>query len=96
MKCLTVYSDGPLFAFSLFTPSIINELGYQATAANLLSVPVYAWACIMTVVVGFWGDRVKTRAWINLYVHVASIRSETDGMMHRRGLFGSGETAMFQ
>ncbi|KAI0800960.1 MFS general substrate transporter [Fomes fomentarius] len=58
--------DGPLFAFSLFTPSIINQLGFQATAANLLSVPVYAWACIMTVGVGFWGDRVKTRAWINL------------------------------
>ncbi|KAM5533070.1 hypothetical protein V8D89_013213, partial [Ganoderma adspersum] len=58
--------DGPLFAFSLFTPTIINQLGYQATAANLLSVPVYAWACIMTVVVGFWGDRAKCRAWINL------------------------------
>ncbi|KAI1793868.1 MFS general substrate transporter [Ganoderma leucocontextum] len=58
--------DGPLFAFSLFTPTIINQLGFQATAANLLSVPVYAWACIMTVVVGFWGDRVKCRAWINL------------------------------
>nr|VWO94410.1 Uncharacterized protein [Ganoderma boninense] len=58
--------DGPLFAFSLFTPTIINQLGYQATVANLLSVPVYAWACIMTVVVGFWGDRAKCRAWINL------------------------------
>ncbi|KAH9944122.1 MFS general substrate transporter [Epithele typhae] len=42
--------DGPLFA----------------TAANLLSVPVYAWGCIMTVIVGFWGDRAKTRAWVNL------------------------------
>ncbi|OJT10069.1 hypothetical protein TRAPUB_13425 [Trametes pubescens] len=58
--------DGPLFAFSLFTPTIISQLGFQATAANLLSVPVYAWACIMTVVIGFLGDRVKTRAWINL------------------------------
>ncbi|KAI0756700.1 MFS general substrate transporter [Daedaleopsis nitida] len=58
--------DGPLFAFSLFTPTIINQLGFQATAANLLSVPVYAWACIMTVAVGFWGDRARCRAWINL------------------------------
>ncbi|KAJ8474468.1 hypothetical protein ONZ51_g7199 [Trametes cubensis] len=58
--------DGPLFAFSLFTPTIINQLGFQATAANLLSVPVYAWACIMTVAIGFIGDRVKTRAWVNL------------------------------
>ncbi|OBZ79581.1 hypothetical protein A0H81_00866 [Grifola frondosa] len=58
--------DGPLFAFSLFTPTIISQLGFKATAANLLSVPVYAWACIMTVVIGFLGDRVKTRAYINL------------------------------
>ncbi|KAH9947914.1 MFS general substrate transporter [Amylocystis lapponica] len=60
--------DGPLFAFSLFTPTIINKLGYKATAANLLSVPVYAWACIVTVAVGFLGDRIGKRAYINLYV----------------------------
>ncbi|KDQ63397.1 hypothetical protein JAAARDRAFT_121105 [Jaapia argillacea MUCL 33604] len=56
--------DGPLFAFSLFTPTIIN----QATVANLLSVPVYAWACIMTCIIGFLGDRIGSRGYINLYV----------------------------
>ncbi|KAL4241787.1 MFS transporter superfamily protein [Abortiporus biennis] len=58
--------DGPLFAFSLFTPTIINQLGFKATAANLLSVPVYAWACLVTVLIGFLGDRVGHRAYINL------------------------------
>lgn len=58
--------DGPLFAFSLFTPTIINELGFKATAANLLSVPVYAWACLVTIAIGFLGDRIGHRAWINL------------------------------
>ncbi|KAH9019978.1 MFS general substrate transporter [Lactarius pseudohatsudake] len=72
--------DGPLFAFSLFTPTIINEvnskpgaslifpsqLGFKATAANLLSVPVYAWACLMTCAVGFLGDRLGSRGHINL------------------------------
>ncbi|EMD42007.1 hypothetical protein CERSUDRAFT_90608 [Gelatoporia subvermispora B] len=62
--------DGPLFAFSLFTPTIINQVymhsGFEATAANLLSVPVYAWACIMTLVIGFLGDRIGRRAYINL------------------------------
>ncbi|EPQ60546.1 MFS general substrate transporter [Gloeophyllum trabeum ATCC 11539] len=58
--------DGPLFAFSLFTPTIINQLGYTATIANLLSVPVYAWACLVTVVVGFWGDRIGHRGVLNL------------------------------
>ncbi|KZT75148.1 MFS general substrate transporter [Daedalea quercina L-15889] len=58
--------DGPLFAFSLFTPTIINQLGYTSTAANLLSVPVYVWACIVTVIVGILGDRLGKRAAINL------------------------------
>ncbi|KAK7694902.1 hypothetical protein QCA50_002090 [Cerrena zonata] len=58
--------DGPLFAFSLFTPTIINQLGFQATAANLLSVPVYAWACIVTVCIGFLGDRIGNRGYINM------------------------------
>ncbi|KDR85326.1 hypothetical protein GALMADRAFT_218418 [Galerina marginata CBS 339.88] len=57
--------DGPLYAFSLFTPSIINQLGFRATVANLLSVPVYAWGCFMTVIVGFAGDRIGSRSYIN-------------------------------
>jgi len=58
--------DGPLFAFSLFTPTIINQLGFKATDANLLSVPVYVWACLVTIFVGFMGDRYVKRAYINL------------------------------
>ncbi|KAI0094965.1 major facilitator superfamily domain-containing protein [Irpex rosettiformis] len=64
--------DGPLFAFSLFTPTIINQLGkylitrFKATAANLLSVPVYAWACIVTLGIGFLGDRMGNRGVLNL------------------------------
>ncbi|KAI0820751.1 MFS general substrate transporter [Trametes gibbosa] len=50
-------ADGPLYAFSLFLPSIINQLGYTATPANLLTVPVYALACVVTCVVGFVADR---------------------------------------
>lgn len=34
--------DGSLYAFSLFLPTIIKELGYSSTRANLLSVPPYA------------------------------------------------------
>lgn len=58
--------DGPLYAFSLFLPSIINQLGYRATQANLLSVPVYAWGCFMTCIIGFLGDRYGHRYYINL------------------------------
>ncbi|KAH7920094.1 hypothetical protein BV22DRAFT_1074563 [Leucogyrophana mollusca] len=40
--------------------------GFKATAANLLSVPVYVWACIVTVIVGFMGDRLGHRGYLNL------------------------------
>lgn len=55
-----VGADMPLYAFSLFLPSIINELGFTANPANLLNVPVYVFACIITCTVGFlanWGQR---------------------------------------
>jgi len=58
--------DGPLYAFSLFLPSIINELGFKATEANLLSVPVYVWGCLITCVIGFLGDRIANRSKINI------------------------------
>ncbi|KAH9913952.1 MFS general substrate transporter [Epithele typhae] len=56
-------ADGPLYAFSLFLPSIIKELGYTATPANLLSVPVYAVACIATCAVGYITDRYGNRGY---------------------------------
>jgi len=60
--------DGPLYAFSLFTPTIISQLGFQATAANLLSVPVYAWGCLLTCIVGILGDRIGSRSSINFFL----------------------------
>ncbi|KAF8647935.1 hypothetical protein AX16_006467 [Volvariella volvacea WC 439] len=63
---ITMGLDGPLYAFSLFLPSIIGQACYRATEANLLSVPVYAWGCILTCAVGFLGDRIGTRYHLNL------------------------------
>ena len=79
---------GPLYAFSLFLPSIINEvcparlfrnvvcteltslvavqLGYTATRANLLSVPVYAVACVFTVGVAYIADKHQQRGYLNM------------------------------
>ncbi|KAI0032299.1 MFS general substrate transporter [Vararia minispora EC-137] len=61
-----VGSDMPLYAFSLFLPSIINQLGFKATPANLLTVPVYTFACIMTCIVGFLADRYRSRGLFNI------------------------------
>ncbi|KAA1470213.1 MFS general substrate transporter [Dentipellis sp. KUC8613] len=61
-----VGSDMPLYAFSLFLPSIISQLRFKATAANLLTVPVYAFACIMTCLVGWFADRKGQRGLLNI------------------------------
>ncbi|KAJ3735045.1 MFS general substrate transporter [Lentinula guzmanii] len=72
-----VGADMPLYAFSLFLPSIINQVlpssspcnpkGFKATPANLLTVPVYAFACLITCIVGFLADRWGRRGYFNLH-----------------------------
>ena len=55
----------PLYAFSLFLPSIVENLSFTSPTAvihnQLLSVPPYAVAAVATVLVGFWSDRIKRR-----------------------------------
>ncbi|GLB41654.1 putative MFS general substrate transporter [Lyophyllum shimeji] len=77
--------DGPLYAFSLFLPTIINQLGmrpcsifrvsivitlnkpgFKATPANLLTVPVYVFAGLVTCIVAYFSDRIGHRAYFNI------------------------------
>src|SRR4051812_40772309 len=60
--------DGALYAFSLFLPTIIKELGYSSTRAQLLSVPPYAAACLLTIFIGWLADRTKQRGLCNIFV----------------------------
>ncbi|KAF4978625.1 hypothetical protein FZEAL_5028 [Fusarium zealandicum] len=48
----------PLYAFSLFLPTIINGMGHEGTRAQLLSVPPYACAAAATIFVGIFADRM--------------------------------------
>lgn len=59
----------PLYAFSLFLPSIIAglKIGNGATTTNqLLTVPPYVIAAILTVSVGYAGDRTKVRGYYSI------------------------------
>ncbi|KAF4126519.1 Major Facilitator Superfamily [Geosmithia morbida] len=60
----------PLYSFSLFLPTIIQNMSFTTADAvvrnQLLSVPPYALAAIVTVVVGFWSDRSGRRAIFNI------------------------------
>ena len=51
----------PVYAFSLFLPTIINDLGYQAAQAQLLSAPPYVAGCFFTVIIGIISDKHKSR-----------------------------------
>jgi len=59
-------ADMPLYAFSLFLPTIISELGFKTTKAQLLSVPPYVGAAVATIAVGFIADRTKKRGLCNI------------------------------
>lgn len=66
--------DGPLYAFSVFLPSIIRSLGdWSSVESNLLSVPIYVIACLFTVAIGFYADRKGNRAMINICLIPVSI-----------------------
>ncbi|KAF2166533.1 hypothetical protein M409DRAFT_54872 [Zasmidium cellare ATCC 36951] len=68
-------NDGPLYAFSLFIPTIIKTgyPQYSSTVANLLSVPPYAAAAILTVALGFIADRTRARGWCNIITSLLAI-----------------------
>ncbi|KIY71431.1 MFS general substrate transporter [Cylindrobasidium torrendii FP15055 ss-10] len=50
-----------LYSYSLFLPTIVSGLGYEAAEAQLHTVPPYVPAAVMTVVVAILSDRFKWR-----------------------------------
>ncbi|OAL03030.1 MFS general substrate transporter [Phaeosphaeriaceae sp. SRC1lsM3a] len=58
----------PLYCFSLFLPTILLGMGYTGTKAQLLSVPPYAVAATMTVIVGWVADKTKWRGYCNMVI----------------------------
>ncbi|KAF2684684.1 MFS general substrate transporter [Lentithecium fluviatile CBS 122367] len=65
--------DGALYAFSLFLPTIIAQLGYASTTANLMSVPPYAVAAVATVFIGWLADRTHQRGLCNIFISLFGI-----------------------
>ena len=63
----------PLYAFSLFLPTIIAAMGHSGTYAQLLTVPPYAVAALATVTVGIIADRTRWRGYCNMFVVVVGI-----------------------
>ncbi|KXN82015.1 hypothetical protein AN958_03313 [Leucoagaricus sp. SymC.cos] len=51
----------PVYAIALFTPTIVNELGYSAANAQLLTIPPFVAGCITTITVGVLSDKLNSR-----------------------------------
>ncbi|KAJ5038641.1 uncharacterized protein L3040_006322 [Drepanopeziza brunnea f. sp. 'multigermtubi'] len=51
----------PLYSFSLFLPSIIRAMGYSDAMSQLLTVPPYVLGCIITVLGGYFSDKLNKR-----------------------------------
>ncbi|KAH8601526.1 MFS nicotinic acid transporter-like protein [Bisporella sp. PMI_857] len=63
----------PLYAFSLFLPTIIAQMGYKSTQAQLMSVPPYACAAVLTIAVGYLADHYLTRGVFNICVSLIGV-----------------------
>jgi len=51
----------PAYCVALFTPTIINDLGFTAVQAQLMSIPPFGCGCISTIVVGIYSDKMNLR-----------------------------------
>ena len=57
----------PLFSLSLFSPTIVQSLGFVTYEAQLLTTPPYALAFITTMVTAYYSDRYARRAIFILF-----------------------------
>ncbi|RYP75777.1 hypothetical protein DL771_002264 [Monosporascus sp. 5C6A] len=52
----------PLYGISLFLPTIIRNLGYSSSKAQLMTVPIYITAAILAVFFAYRSDRLGKRS----------------------------------
>ena len=70
-----IYIGGliPVYAFSLFIPSIIKDLGYTAAKAQLMSTPPYCLAMFVAYAAATYSDKVGRRAPFVMGLQLLSI-----------------------
>lgn len=52
----------PLYGINLFLPTIIANLGYTASKAQLMTVPIYITAAVLAVIFAYISDKVGKRS----------------------------------
>jgi hypothetical protein len=84
--------SAPFSSLSLFTPSITSGLGYGALRAQLMTVPPYAVAYVVTLYASWSADRFNARAvhsaifsTVGAVGFLASAVLPADAYLHRYG-----------
>jgi hypothetical protein len=54
-------SDPPP-SFTATVPTVIAGLGYSSANAQLLTIPIYVGAMILTLIFAFWSDKIQSRS----------------------------------
>ena len=49
------------YATSFFTPTILNQLGWKATQAQVMSIPIYVVATVVSLIVALCTDKLRHR-----------------------------------
>ena len=61
-KHLLTFPASTIYGMSYFLPTIVNQLGYTGQQANLLTIPCYVCAAILTILLCWISDRIKKRS----------------------------------
>ncbi|KAL3439926.1 major facilitator superfamily domain-containing protein [Aspergillus insuetus] len=62
----------PLYGISFFLPTIIKDLGYTSSTAQLLTIPIYITAAVLSVIAAAVSDRLGERSPL-LLLHMACV-----------------------
>ncbi|CAH0025582.1 unnamed protein product, partial [Clonostachys rhizophaga] len=52
----------PLYGVAFFLPTIIRDLGYTSSQAQLLTIPIYVTAAVIAVASAYFSDKMKKRS----------------------------------
>ncbi|KAJ6457051.1 major facilitator superfamily domain-containing protein [Mycena vitilis] len=67
------FSGVVLYSLAYFTPSIVQSLGYTAAKAQLMSVPPFSVAFVLTMITAYISDRHQCRGAITIFSSVLCI-----------------------
>jgi len=74
MLAVLFFFDGTiLYGLAYFAPSIVQGLGFTASRAQLMSVPPFAVAFVLTMIGAYISDRYRCRGFVSMFSSVLCI-----------------------